>query len=64
MRSVAAVALRSQRDVKLMSQGQTGQGQPHALRFIQRDAHVLDEVFDEEARVEVVVDNPWAQIRQ
>ena len=64
MRAVAAVALGFEGDVELMGQGQARERQAHAVGFGQGDAHVFDEVLDEEAGIEIVGDDPRAEIRQ
>jgi hypothetical protein len=56
--------LRLDGEVQLMRQRQARQRQAHPLRFGQGDAHVLDEVLDEEAGIEVVVHDPRAEVRQ
>jgi hypothetical protein len=40
--------------IELMCEGQTGQDElSPSARFFQCNAHVFDEVFDEESRVEI-----------
>ena len=41
--------------VELVHQRETGQYESHAFRFLQREAHVLDEMLDKESRVEVAL---------
>ena len=53
MGSVAGVTLGGEGEVELVGQGEPGHGESHAFRFGQGDAHVFDEVFDEEAGIEV-----------
>ena len=60
--SELSVALRLHRHVQLVSESQTGERQIHALRLVQSDSHVLDEVLDEEAGVEVALDHAGSQI--
>ncbi len=59
-----AVALRLHREVQLVGQGEARQRQVHALGFFQGDTHVLDEVFDEEARLEIALDDARAEVVQ
>ena len=61
VRPVSSMALGLDRQVELFGQGQTRHRQAHAVGFVQGDAHVLDEVLDEEAGIEVVVDDSRAQ---
>ena len=60
--SQTSVALRLHRHVELVSESQTGERQIHALRLVQSNSHVLDEVVDEEAGVEVALDHAGSQI--
>ena len=64
LRPLAAVALRLHRQVELVGQRQARQRQVHPLRLVQGDAHVLDEVLDEEARLEVAVDDARPEVVQ
>ena len=64
MRAIPAMALCFQCDIQRMGKGETGEGEVHPFCFREGDAHVLDEVFDEEAGIEVAVDNPRAKVRQ
>src|SRR5690348_4703740 len=64
VRSIAAVALGFDRQIELMGQGQAGQRQAHAARFREGNAHILDEVLDEEAGVEIIGDDAWAEVRE
>jgi hypothetical protein len=41
--------------VELVHQREAGQYEPHTLRFLQREAHVLDEMLDKESWVEVAL---------
>ena len=53
MRALAAVALRDEREIELLHQGEARQREAHPPRLRERDAHVLDEVVHAEARREV-----------
>ena len=55
MRAFSPVAERLDFAVKLVSQRETGQLQIHAAPFVQGEAHVLDEVVDEEAGIEIAL---------
>src|SRR5262245_4978803 len=64
VRAVAAMALGFESDVKLVGQCQAGQREPHAAGFGQGDAHVLNEVLNEEAGVEIIGDDAGAEVRE
>ena len=57
-----AVALGLGGDIKLVHQGQPRQGQVHPPSLFQGDAHVLDEVLDEEPGVEVAFDDAGREV--
>ena len=50
-----------QREVELVDERQARHRQAHALRFLQRDPHVLDEVLDDEARLELPLNTRGAR---
>ena len=60
--SQTSVALRLYSHIELVSESQTGERQIHALRLVQSDSHVLDEVLNEEAGVEVALDHAGSQV--
>src|SRR5690349_24489777 len=62
MRAALAMALRLHCNVKLMRERKTGQGNANPLRLVERDAHVLDEMFDEEAGVKISFENARSEI--
>ena len=53
MRTCSAMAERLHLFIELMCEGQTRQGELSPSRLFQRNAHVFDEMFDEEPRVEI-----------
>ena len=48
--------------IQLLDQRKCRHAQPHALRLLQGDTHVLDEVVDHEAGRPVAPDHPWGQV--
>ena len=60
--TVAAVALGFQGDVELMGDGEAGEAEAHPFGFVEGDPHVFDEVFDEEAGVEIVGHDAGAEV--
>src|SRR5215471_16364533 len=60
--AAAAVALGAQADVELVHERQARQRDVHAIGLGQRDAHVLDEVLNEEAWSEVAFDDARRQV--
>ena len=54
LRAVAGVTVGDQREIQLLGQRQPRQAKAQSPRFGQRDAHVLDEMLDEEAGGEIV----------
>ena len=60
MGALASVALGLHGSVKLFGECQARQGKIHAARFGQGNAHVLEEVLDEEARLEIASDHAGA----
>ena len=51
-----------QRHVHLVDQCQARQRELHAPRLLERDPHVLDEVLDEEAGIEVALHDPRGEV--
>ena len=48
--------------IELMCEGQSGQGEPSPPGFFQRNAHIFDEMFDEESRIEIAGQHPGRQM--
>src|SRR5690606_36101993 len=62
VRAKARVALRGDGQVQLFGLGQARDRQVHASGYLQRDAHVLEEVLDVEARIEVALHHARAEV--
>ena len=60
--SQTTITLRLHSHVELVSESQAGEREVHALRLVQSDAHILDEMLDEEAGVEVALDHAGSQV--
>ena len=60
----AAMALGLKGHVELVDQSQPRERQIAGPGLFQSDIHVLDEVLDEEARIEIVIEDPPAEVHQ
>ena len=52
------------RQVELVDQRQPREGNAHLFCFSKSQAHVFDEVFDKETRVEITIENARCQVVQ
>ncbi len=59
---VSGPALCHHCSVQLFGQSKAWHRESHATTFCQSDAHVFYEVLDEEAWVEIVIDDPGCQV--
>ena len=62
MRTISAHALCFHSSIKLFGQSQPWQSQPHASRFGQGDAHILEKVLDKKAGVKIAGNHARAEV--
>ena len=64
MGACSTVAERLHSFVELVREGQARQGELPPSRFLQRNAHVFDKMFDEESGIEIAREYSWREILQ
>ena len=59
-----SVSLGLYREIELVDQSQSGQNKPQAMSLCQGYGHVFDEVFDEESRIKIALENAGDSVVQ